>query len=404
MENNAKTDVGNYTAAVTDLGNPNYTLTDGEKITHEWSIVPMNFDGTATVTGSKLVDTSEWYTSDAKLVPPDGFLISVDDGETWLAEVPVDAEGENDIPYKLKEIDTGFITAVKTATVKLDTAAPEADGSTNTVGKNDATVTVNASDASSGVASCVVTDAPDGITVTYDPDNPTVFSVSGLEPATDYSFTVKVTDNAGHTTETTVSFTSGNSTQGETDDGTKQRRLIIFSGVPNIPQTIYNVGYTTEAAIDEALKNEIVKISGYTRTNTALYDIEYQESTDGGKTWRDLTPAEYPAGGVTVTLPYPAGVTRAGYTFTAAHMFASADNAGNIEILAVSPQADGLVITLRSLSPVEIAWKKTNTKGVPTGDDAALGILAAASLLSGTALVVTVQSAAGKRKKKKSCN
>ncbi|MCC8017962.1 MAG: hypothetical protein LIO39_05065, partial [Lachnospiraceae bacterium] len=50
-------------------------------------------------------------------------------------------------------------------------------------------------------------------------------------------------------------------------------------------------------------------------------DVTLMISTDGGVTWVEATEANFPADGITITIPYPDGTNRTDYDFTVVHMF-----------------------------------------------------------------------------------
>ena len=97
--------------------------------------------------------------------------------------------------------------------------------------------------------------------------------------------------------------------------------------------------------------------------------MELQISTDGGATWTKATAANFPANGLTVTLPYPAG-TNNSYTFTVVHMFTTSDfgkTPGHTETPTVTNTADGLQFTVTGLSPISVGWVQPSTPTTPTG-------------------------------------
>lgn len=85
-------------------------------------------------------------------------------------------------------------------------------------------------------------------------------------------------------------------------------------------------------------------------------------SEDGGKTWVEAKD-NFPAGGITVTLPYPAGIHADNCEFVVTHMATAAAGGlqpGQVEIPAVTKTENGLQFTVKSLSPVAISWKGTD--------------------------------------------
>ena len=113
----------------------------------------------------------------------------------------------------------------------------------------------------------------------------------------------------------TVMFSSEQVTVAELRSGRPER----VSGLQNIE------ALNTPEKLETAMKTAITQAnSGVPQANTAVYDVELQISTDGGTTWTKATAGNFPANGLTVTLPYPAG-TNSSYTFTVVHMFTTSD-------------------------------------------------------------------------------
>ena len=116
---NKATEVGNYTAKVTALGNDNYTLEGAGSISKEWSIGYLAAED-AVVSG--ITGDNGWYLGDAALTPLSGYTISTDKN-IWQDSLTVSGEGIQTVEYYLKNADGG-ITDKKSAEIKIDTAAP----------------------------------------------------------------------------------------------------------------------------------------------------------------------------------------------------------------------------------------------------------------------------------------
>lgn len=116
---NKATEVGNYTATVTALGNDNYTLEGAGSISKEWSIGYLAAED-AVVSG--ITGDNGWYLGDAALTPLSGYTISTDKN-IWQDSLTVSGEGIQTVEYYLKNADGG-ITDKKSAEIKIDTAAP----------------------------------------------------------------------------------------------------------------------------------------------------------------------------------------------------------------------------------------------------------------------------------------
>lgn len=116
---NKATEVGNYTATVTALGNDNYTLEGAGSISKEWSIGYLAAEDAAV---SGITGYNGWYLGDAALTPLSGYTISTDKN-IWQDSLTVSGEGIQTVEYYLKNADGG-ITDKKSAEIKIDTAVP----------------------------------------------------------------------------------------------------------------------------------------------------------------------------------------------------------------------------------------------------------------------------------------
>lgn len=116
---NKATEVGNYTATVTELGNDNYTLEGAGSVSKEWSIGYLAAEDAAV---SGITGYNGWYLGDAALTPLSGYTISTDKN-IWQDSLTVSGEGIQTVEYYLKNADGG-ITDKKSAEIKIDTAVP----------------------------------------------------------------------------------------------------------------------------------------------------------------------------------------------------------------------------------------------------------------------------------------
>ena len=159
---NKKTEAGNYTAKVTDLGNPNYKLPETEKAQIDWKITYLA-EGSASVSGTE--GKNDWYVGPVSLVPETGYKISTDKN-TWRDSLNYSDQGDHFVTYYLKDAN-GYITDKKTAAFKIDTKAPTGEikigtnifsGSPNPVAygywfRDNASVDITGKDSTSGIAS-----------------------------------------------------------------------------------------------------------------------------------------------------------------------------------------------------------------------------------------------------------
>ena len=131
-------------------------------------------------------------------------------------------------------------------------------------------------------------------------------------------------------------------------------KLIVEEGLSGVPAYLAD-RYASPAALEAALRADLTA-RGVPEANVAVYDVTLWVSADGGQSWTEAAEADFPASGLTVTVPYPAGTGAQGYVFTAAHMFAAGANAGDIEYPAASATEKGVTFTVTGLSPVAVGW------------------------------------------------
>lgn len=124
--------------------------------------------------------------------------------------------------------------------------------------------------------------------------------------------------------------------------------------------------FDTADEVKAELSRVLVGNTGYTAANASFYDVTLQYWDSGTNAWVNATSDNFPAGGITVTLPYPDGTNSREYDFQVVHMFTVTSvrlgtTAGEIERPAVTETAEGLQVTLKGLSPVAVGWSKTPT-------------------------------------------
>ena len=154
----------------------------------------------------------------------------------------------------------------------------------------------------------------------------------------------------------------------DTDD--KQFKVEMETGLSEAPGELENIEkLDTPAKIEFALKTEITKENAaIPEENTAVYDVALMVKESGGE-WRKADAAHFPKGGLTVTLPYPAG-TNSSYKFTVVHMFtttALGQKAGDTETPAVANTADGIRFTVNGLSPISVGWTEPQPSSSGSG-------------------------------------
>lgn len=154
-------------------------------------------------------------------------------------------------------------------------------------------------------------------------------------------------------------------------DENRQFQVVMDTGIREVPDELKNI-YQSAEALENAMRVEITQTNtGIPSENTAVYDVSLMVSEDGGKTWKPATKDNFPADGLTVTLPYPED-TNSGYEFTAVHMFTQDNSedkkAGDTESPVVTNTASGVQFTVTGLSPISLGWVKKSGGGTGGGN------------------------------------
>lgn len=153
----------------------------------------------------------------------------------------------------------------------------------------------------------------------------------------------------------------------------KQLKLEMETGISTVPAALLaNPELNTPAKLETAMKLAVTQAnSTVPAENIAVYEISLLVSTDGGTTWTPASKDNFPAGGLTVLLPYPEGTGQNTHDFVVTHMFTTDDfgkTPGETEKPAVTKTAGGIRFTVTGLSPISLGWvKKTSQGGSSSG-------------------------------------
>ncbi len=293
-------------------------------------------------------------------------------GDTWTAELPA---GSASYTFAASYAGDGNHNgATANCTISVEKITPvlslTASPASSLIGGGTVTLTLSGLPAG-GTASVTCSG---GITVTAGVGN--TWTAKLPNSTADYIFTASYAGNDSYhganatcTVETKEVVILPNP---PADDGSTKFQLVMGDGISKVPPGLQSIEtLNTQEKLETAMKTAITQAnSGVSQANTAVYDVELQISTDGGTTWTKATAVNFPANGLTVTLPYPAG-TNSSYTFTVVHMFTTSDfgkTPGDTETPRVTNTASGLQFTVTGLSPVSVGWTApATTPDTPTG-------------------------------------
>ena len=188
--------------------------------------------------------------------------------------------------------------------------------------------------------------ANQGLTWTSsNPSAATVDSTGKVTAVGEGTATITVTTaDGGHTATCVVTVSS------------TEMKVEIRDGITEVPEAFRDLeNLNTPEKITTAMRTAITQL-GIPSGNTAIYDVTLMVNDGSG--WKKADASNFPAGGLTVTLPYPTG-TDSTYRFKVVHMFTTSDfgkTPGATETPAVTNTADGIRFTVTGLSPISVGW------------------------------------------------
>lgn len=145
-------------------------------------------------------------------------------------------------------------------------------------------------------------------------------------------------------------------------------KLVVDTENIEITDDLAAAGYSTKEDIIDALYaviyEELNPVAD--ESNTVVYDVKLQITTDGGKTWTDAAKENFPEEGISIGLDYPEGTSAEDQDFTVLHMVSEnmdGYDAGDIEVMDAVEEEGGLVMNVSSLSPFSITWEDVEADG-----------------------------------------
>ncbi len=204
---------------------------------------------------------------------------------------------------------------------------------------------------------------------------------------------------SGNQTGENANTTISNWTVAASPSDQNTYRLDVSSTITVPAELQNNESLNTAEKIENLIRNNL-SAKGISNENIRVYDVTLQLYTNG--TWQNATTENFPAEGVTVTVPYPAG-TDSSYNFVANHLFTKSMNgypAGHVESFPENGEIRntdaGISFTVHGLSPISIGWSKasstavgsTSTNASPkTGDHTPIMFYMVLMILAATAII-----------------
>lgn len=350
----APADVGSYKVVVTisDAG-ANYTT-----VSEEDDFTIIEADMTAEITGFTVP-----YDGEAHEV-----TVTAEDGAT-VTVTYTDAAGEAVTAPTEAGAYTAHVTVTKTGytTIEQDVTVT-ITVSSQAISYETAEVTKTVTD---GTFTNPLTQTTVFGKITYTSSNTDVATVDEAGQVTIVGVgTATITASVSGADSYTAAAASYTLTVNEVTAPTETGEQILVDSLTEVPEGLQSLYSTVEELQADLFARVSITSSAYTEDNVAYYDVKLQLWNGTTGQWEDATEEDFPAEGITVTLPYPDG-TDSSYDFVVVHMFTETSSrlgitAGETETPAVTKTDDGLTVTLKGLSPVAVAWKAADTAATVT--------------------------------------
>lgn len=166
----------------------------------------------------------------------------------------------------------------------------------------------------------------------------------------------------------------------QNNDPTVTYALSKVEGFINVPSSLKAL-YADAAIFNKALTSTVMaKNPAINANNIKVYDVKLC-TIDAKGNKKQVTYDKIPNGGVLVTLAYPPGTSKDGYTFTVAHMFEETyggHKPGDVEFLSVTNASYGMQFRVTSLSPIIVGWvyTGTNSTNIPNPNNGTTTVIA----------------------------
>lgn len=166
----------------------------------------------------------------------------------------------------------------------------------------------------------------------------------------------------------------------QNNDPTVTYALSKVEGFINVPGALKSL-YADAAVFNKALTSTVMaKNPAINANNIKVYDVKLC-TIDAKGNKKQVTYDKIPNGGVLVTLAYPPGTSKDGYTFTVAHMFEETyggHKPGDVEFLNVTNASYGMQFRVTSLSPIIVGWvyTGTNSTNIPNPNNGTTTVIA----------------------------
>lgn len=138
-------------------------------------------------------------------------------------------------------------------------------------------------------------------------------------------------------------------------------RLDIESGISYVPAGLrHEPDYDFPSEIQKGLIQAVMK-KGISQTYVNVYDVSLMRKEKGESEWKRVRADLDPSEGMTVTIPYPKGITQNAYDAVVAYIYPKdigEEKAGAIVYPEVTKTDKGIQFVVPEAAPVAVGWKE----------------------------------------------
>lgn len=138
-------------------------------------------------------------------------------------------------------------------------------------------------------------------------------------------------------------------------------RMDMEKGISKVPESLENhPNLDMPSEIEKSLIKAVMK-EGIRQTYIDVHDLTLLEKKTGDSKWEKVETESIPEEGITVTVPYPDGITRKTYDGVVAYIYPCDlewEEAGKIIYPEVTETKKGIRFTIPVSGPVAIGWKE----------------------------------------------
>ncbi len=136
-------------------------------------------------------------------------------------------------------------------------------------------------------------------------------------------------------------------------------RMDIETRISRVPDALLPQ-YMNPEELEGWMVKELVDNKGVSQSYVSTYDLTLMSREEGESEWQRVGSEQVPEGGLTITLPYPEGITKEDYDGIVSYVYPEDMNeieAGTQVYLEVIKTEEGIQFIVPGAGPIAVGWK-----------------------------------------------